>query len=241
MERKGLPVSLGTENIWKLLMQYAIPSVIAMTASSLYNITDSIFIGQGVGALAISGLAISFPLMNLSAAFGTLIGAGAANLLSLRLGQRDYGSANKILGNVVSLTSILGVAYTIVVMLFLEEILRFFGASSDTLPYAKEYMTIITLGNVVTHMYFGLNALIRSSGHPSKSMYATIFTVIINAILTPVFIYVLEMGIRGAAVATVLSQVILLVWQFRFFSNKQNFIHLKRENQIGRASCRERV
>ena len=230
MERKGLPVSLGTENIWKLLMQYAIPSVIAMTASSLYNITDSIFIGQGVGALAISGLAISFPLMNLSAAFGTLIGAGAANLLSLRLGQRDYGSANKILGNVVSLTSILGVAYTIVVMLFLEEILRFFGASSDTLPYAKEYMTIITLGNVVTHMYFGLNALIRSSGHPSKSMYATIFTVIINAILTPVFIYVFDMGIRGAAVATVLSQVILLVWQFRFFSNKQNFIHLKREN-----------
>jgi len=128
MDRKGLPVSLGTENVWKLLMQYAIPSVIAMTASSLYNITDSIFIGQGVGALAISGLAISFPLMNLSAAFGTLIGAGAANLLSLRLGQKDYGSANKILGNVVSLTTILGVAYTIVVMLFLDDILRFFGA-----------------------------------------------------------------------------------------------------------------
>ncbi len=230
MDRKGLPVSLGTENVWKLLMQYAIPSVIAMTASSLYNITDSIFIGQGVGALAISGLAISFPLMNLSAAFGTLIGAGAANLLSLRLGQKDYGSANKILGNVVSLTTILGVAYTIVVMLFLDDILRFFGASSDTLPYAKEYMTIITLGNVITHMYFGLNALIRSSGYPAKSMYATIFTVAINAILTPIFIYGFDMGIRGAAIATVLSQIVLLVWQFRFFSNKQSFIHLKREN-----------
>jgi putative MATE family efflux protein len=183
-----------------------------------------------VGALAISGLAISFPLMNLSAAFGTLIGAGAANLLSLRLGQKDYGSANKILGNVVSLTTILGVAYTIVVMLFLDDILRFFGASSDTLPYAKEYMTIITLGNVITHMYFGLNALIRSSGNPAKSMYATIFTVAINAILTPIFIYGFDMGIRGAAIATVLSQIVLLVWQFRFFSNKQNFIHLKREN-----------
>ncbi|MDX9782871.1 MAG: MATE family efflux transporter [Bacteroidales bacterium] len=230
MDRKGLPVNLGTENVWKLLMQYAIPSVIAMTASSLYNITDSIFIGQGVGALAISGLAISFPLMNLSAAFGTLIGAGAANLLSLRLGQKDYGSANKILGNVVSLTTILGVAYTIIVMLFLDDILRFFGASSDTLPYAKEYMTIITLGNVITHMYFGLNALIRSSGNPAKSMYATIFTVAINAILTPIFIYGFDMGIRGAAIATVLSQIVLLVWQFRFFSNKQNFIHLKREN-----------
>jgi putative MATE family efflux protein len=226
MESKGLPTSLGTENVWRLLLQYAIPSVIAMTASSLYNITDSIFIGKGVGALAISGLAISFPLMNLSAAFGTLVGAGAANLLSLRLGQRDYTSANKILGNVISLTLFLGITYTIVVFSFLEPILRFFGASSDTLPYAKEYMIIITLGNVITHMYFGLNALLRSSGFPAKSMYSTIFTVLINVILTPLFIYGLDMGIRGAAIATVISQLVLLSWQLKFFTNKNNFIHL---------------
>jgi len=230
MERKGMPTSLGTERVWKLLMQYAVPSVIAMTASSLYNITDSIFIGQGVGALAISGLAISFPLMNLSAAIGTLVGAGAANLISLRLGQKDYNSANKILGNVVTLTTILGLAYTVVVLSFLKPILSFFGASNETLPYALEYMTIITIGNVVTHMYFGLNALVRSSGHPAKSMYATIFTVIINVILTPFFIYVLGMGIRGAAIATVLSQIILLVWQFRFFTDKNNFIRITKEN-----------
>ena len=229
MERKGMPTSLGTERVWKLLMQYAVPSVIAMTASSLYNITDSIFIGQGVGALAISGLAISFPLMNLSAAIGTLVGAGAANLISLRLGQKDYNSANKILGNVVTLTTILGLAYTVVVLSFLKPILSFFGASNETLPYALEYMTIITIGNVVTHMYFGLNALVRSSGHPAKSMYATIFTVIINVILTPFFIYVLGMGIRGAAIATVLSQIILLVWQFRFFTDKNNFIRITKE------------
>lgn len=229
MERKGLPTSLGTESVWKLLLQYAIPSVIAMTAASLYNITDSIFIGQGVGALAISGLAISFPLMNLSAAFGTLVGAGAANLLSLRLGQKDYSSANKILGNVVTLNLIFGIAYTIVVMLFLDRILMFFGASNATLPFAREYMTIITLGNVVTHMYFGLNALLRSSGFPAKSMYATIFTVLINVILTPLFIYTFDMGIRGAAIATVISQLILLVWQLKFFSSKENFIRLSRK------------
>ena len=230
MERKGLPTSLGTESVWKLLLQYAIPSVIAMTASSLYNITDSIFIGQGVGALAISGLAISFPLMNLSAAFGTLVGAGAANLISLRLGQKDYTSANKILGNVVSLTTILGVSYTLGILFFLDPILIFFGASSDTLPFAKEYMLIITLGNVVTHMYFGLNALMRSSGFPAKSMYATIASVLINAVLTPIFIYGLDMGIRGAAVATVLSQIILLTWQVKFFLDKSNFLHFKREH-----------
>lgn len=230
MERRGMPTSLGTERVWKLLMQYAVPSVIAMTASSLYNITDSIFIGQGVGALAISGLAISFPLMNLSAAIGTLVGAGAANLISLRLGQKDYKSANKILGNVVTLTTILGLAYTVVVLSFLKPVLSFFGASNETLPYALEYMTIITIGNVVTHMYFGLNALVRSSGHPAKSMYATIFTVIINVILTPLFIYGLGMGIRGAAIATVLSQIILLVWQFKFFTDKENFIRITKDN-----------
>ncbi len=137
MFQKRSPVALGNESVWKLLLQYAIPSVIAMTASSLYNIIDSIFIGQGVGALAISGLAITFPLMNLGAAFGSLVGVGASTLMSLRLGQKDYSSANNILGNVFVLNLILGLTYSLVVLLFLDPILYFFGASADTLPMPR--------------------------------------------------------------------------------------------------------
>lgn len=228
MEKKGSPIALGTENVWSLLMQYAIPAVIAMTAASLYNITDSVFIGQGVGALAISGLAITFPLMNLAAAFGSLVGAGAAALMSLRLGQKDYSTANNILGNVFSLNLIFGITYTVIILLFLDPILYFFGASSDTIPYAHDYMIIITLGNVITHMYLGLNALLRSTGNPQKSMYATIFSVIINIVLTPLFIYVLNWGIKGAAFATVIAQTSMLIWQIKLFSNKKNLVHLQK-------------
>ncbi|HOB84360.1 MAG TPA: MATE family efflux transporter [Bacteroidales bacterium] len=228
MEQKGSPVELGTGNIRQLLLKYAIPSVIAMTAASLYNITDSIFIGQGVGALAISGLAITFPLMNLSAAFGSLVGVGASTLMSLRLGQKDYSTANNILGNVFVLNLILGLAYTILVLLFLDPILRFFGASSETLPYSHDFMVIISLGNVITHLYFGLNAMLRATGHPYKSMYATIFSVVINVALAPVFIFVFRWGIRGAALATVIAQTSMLLWQISHFTNKNNFIHLQK-------------
>lgn len=219
---------LGTGNIWKLLLKYAIPSVIAMTAASLYNITDSIFIGHGVGALAISGLAITFPLMNLAAAFGSLVGIGAATLMSLRLGQKDYITANKILGNVFVLNAIFGSVYTVVVLYFLDSILLFFGASAQTLPFARDYMTIITAGNIITHMYLGLNALLRASGNPRRSMYATIFTVVINIIITPLFIFVFGWGISGAALATILAQAVMLVWQIKHFLNKSNEIHLKK-------------
>lgn len=228
MERIKSVSELGTGNVWKLLLKYAIPSVIAMTAASLYNITDSIFIGHGVGALAISGLAITFPLMNLAAAFGSLVGIGAATLMSLRLGQKDYKTANKILGNVFVLNVIFGSVYTAVVLWFLDPILLFFGASAQTLPFARDYMTIITAGNIITHMYLGLNALLRASGNPKKSMYATIFTVVINIIITPLFIFVFGWGIRGAALATILAQAVMLVWQISHFVNKTNEIHLKK-------------
>lgn len=228
MEQKGSHLALGTENIRKLLLQYAIPSVIAMTAASLYNIIDSIFIGQGVGALAISGLAITFPLMNLAAAFGSLVGVGASALLSLRLGQKDYSTANTILGNVLVLNLILGSLYTFMVLLFLDPILLFFGASPDTLPYAHDFMLIITLGNVVTHMYFGLNALMRASGNPVRSMYATIFSVIINLILAPLFIFVFGWGIKGAALATVIAQTSMMLWQMLYFTDKSRSIHFRK-------------
>lgn len=228
MAQKNLPLALGTENIWHLLLQYAVPSVIAMTAASLYNITDSIFIGHGVGALAISGLAITFPLMNLSAAFGSLVGVGASALMSLRLGQKDYSTANNILGNVLVLNLVLGTSYSAVVLLFLDPILLFFGASSKTLPYARDFMTIISLGTVITHMYLGLNALLRASGNPQRSMYATIYSVIINAILAPLFIFGFSWGIRGAAIATVIAQTSMLIWQVGFFRNKEHYIHFRK-------------
>ena len=222
---KKLPLTLGTEPVKKLLRAYAMPSIIAMTASSLYNMVDSIFIGRGVGELALSGLAVTFPLMNLAAAFGSLVGVGASKLISVKLGQKDYKTAQQVLGNVFVLNLIIGVCFTTLSLAFLEPILRFFGASENTLPYAKDYMTIILLGNVITHIYLGLNAVLRSSGHPRLSMYATITTVLLNAILDPIFIFVFDWGIKGAAIATILAQIIALAWQCKLFANPNELLH----------------
>jgi putative MATE family efflux protein len=228
MKQKRIPTELGTEKIGKLLRDYATPAIIAMTASSLYNIVDSIFIGHGVGPLAISGLALTFPLMNLFAAFGSFVGVGSATLTSVRLGQKDYDSANIILGNCFTLNLMFGLILTVVGLLFLDPVLLFFGASPHTLPYAHDFMVIILLGNVVTHMYFGLNAMLRASGAPDKAMYATIGTVVINVILNPLFIFGLNMGIRGSALATVISQIVALIWQLKYFANQDNFLHFKK-------------
>ena len=222
------PTALGTENIGKLLMQYAVPAIIAMTASSLYNMVDSIFIGHGVGTMAISGLALTFPLMNLAAAFGSLVGVGAATLISVKLWQKDYDTAQRVLGNVFVLNILLGVAFTVIVMAFLDPILYFFGGSDETVGYARDYMYIILLGNTITHLYLGLNAVLRSSGQPQKAMYATIATVIINTILDPVFIYGFGWGIRGAAIATIVAQIISLMWQLWIFSSKEELLHFHR-------------
>lgn len=223
---KGIPTELGTEKISKLLIQYAIPAIIAQTAASLYHMIDSIFIGQGVGALAISGLATTFPFMNLSAAFGAMIGVGGATQLSVKLGQRDYESACTILGNLVTLNVIVGMLFGGISLLFLDEILFFFGASEATLPYARDFMEVVLYGNVITHLYLGINAALRASGHPKESMYATIITVVCNLLLAPLFIYVFDWGIRGAALATMQSQMVTLLWQIRLLSNPNELLHL---------------
>ena len=228
MSQNGTINELGTERIGKLLTQYAVPAIIAMTASSLYNMVDSIFIGHGVGPLAFSGLAVTFPLMNLAAAFGSLVGVGASTLISVKLGQKDYDTAHKILGNVVVLNLLIGIVFTIVTLAFLDPILYFFGASEATLPYARDYMVTILLGNVVTHMYLGLNSVLRSAGHPQKAMLATIFTVVVNTIRDPVFIYGFGWGIRGAAIATILAQILSLIWLFKIFCNKNEVLHFHR-------------
>ena len=226
--RSAIPTELGTEKIGKLLKQYALPAIIAQTASSLYNMVDSIFIGQGVGPLAISGLAVTFPLMNLSTAFGTLVGAGAATMLSVLLGQKNYKAANKVLGNVVSLNIILGFLFMAVALIFIDPILYFFGASENTLPFAKEYIQIILYGNIITHLYFGLNAAMRSSGSPKKAMALTIFTVIFNTILDPIFIFVFDMGIAGAAWATVIAQTAAMFVVLHHFSNRERPFHFEK-------------
>ena len=225
--KKKVPTELGTEKISALLVQYAVPAIIAQIAASLYNMIDSIFIGQGVGALAISGLATTFPFMNLSAAFGAMVGLGGATQLSVKLGQRDYESAKLILGNIVTLNIIVGTLFAGISLLFLDPILCFFGASEATLPFARDYMVVILLGNIITHLYFGINAALRAAGHPRQAMTATIITVIGNIILTPIFIYVFGWGIQGAALATILAQCTTLVWQIRILSNPNELLHLQ--------------
>ena len=224
------PTELGTQKIGSLLRQYAVPGIIAQTAASLYNMVDSIYIGHipGVGSAAISGLAVTFPLMNLSAAMGTLVGVGAMTIIAILLGQKNYEAARKVLSNVLTLNVIISIIFSAVTLSFLDPILRFFGASDVTLPHAHAYMFIILIGNVVTHLYFGFNGLIRSSGHPRVAMNLTLFTVASNAILDPIFIFGLGMGIRGAALATVICQVMALLYTLYFFSDKGRLLHFSR-------------
>ena len=227
---EAAPLELGTEKIGTLLRKYAVPGIIAQTAASLYNMVDSIYIGHipDVGPYAISGLAVTFPLMNISIALGTLVGVGAMTLISILLGQKNYQTAGKVLSNALSLNLILGVVFTVVTLLFLDPILYFFGASERTLPFARDYMTIILLGNTFAHLLHGFNGIIRCSGHPKTAMGLTLFTVISNAILDPIFIFALGMGIRGAAVATVLCQLLALAYTFKFLADKSHFLHFSK-------------
>ncbi len=236
----SIPTELGVKPVNQLIRQYAVPGIIAMTASSLYNMVDSIYIGHiaEVGSLAISGLAVTFPLMNISTAFGTLVGVGAATMISVLLGQKNYAVANKVLSNEVTLNIITGLVFTFVALMWMDPILRFFGATEATLPFARQYMTIIAIGNAVTHLYFGLNSVIRSSGSPKTAMGLTLFTVTSNAILDPVFIFVFKLGIQGAAIATVLCQFMALCYTMWFFLDQDKFLHLPRSRKVFRIDWR---
>ena len=219
---------LGTESVRKLLMKYALPGIIAMTAMSLYNMVDSIFIGHGVGALALSGLTVAKPFMDICAAFGTLVGVGASSLVAIKLGEKDYRSANDILANVILLNVLLGAIIMVVGLYWLDPILYAFGASDETIVYAHEYMEIILWGNIITHIYYGLNSMLRSIGHPRISMYATILAVSLNVVLDPIFIFVMDMGVRGAALATIISQIVSVIVEMIIFLNPKEVIHFHR-------------
>lgn len=227
MNNKQATLELGTKPVGKLLAQYALPAIIAMTASSLYNTIDSIFIGQGVGPLAISGLAITFPLMNLSSAFGAAIGVGSATCISVKLGRKDYVMAQHIFGNSFTLNLLVGIAFGLVMLLNLDPILYFFGASKHTISYAHDYMVVILAGNVISHMFLGMNNVLRAASKPRQAMLATILTVVLNIVLAPIFIWPLNMGIMGAALATILSQAIALVWEIKLFCNRNDILHFK--------------
>ena len=228
MDNRQKALELGQKPVGQLLWQYALPAMVAMVASSLYNIIDRSVIGQVVGPEAIAGLGITFPFMNLSAAFGAAVGVGASTCISVKLGQRDYQTAQHLLGNTVTLNTIVGFLFMAVSLIFLDPILRFFGASDATLPYAREFMQVILLGNMVTHMYFGMNAVLRAAGKPRHAMYATLFTVGCNIVLVMAFVWWFRWGIRGAALATVLSQSLALCWQMWILSDKRELLHLKR-------------
>lgn len=228
MDNKKATLELGAKPVGKLLIQYALPAMVAMTAASLYNIIDRVFIGQVVGPMAISGLAITFPFMNLATAFGAGVGIGASTAISVKLGQRDYTAAENILGNTVTLNLIIGVTFSVLCLIFLDPILRFFGASDATIPYARSFMQVILAGNVISHMYFGMNAVLRAASKPRHAMAATIFTVLMNVLLDIIFIWWWHWGIRGAALATIISQALALCWQMKLFSNQKELLHLKK-------------
>lgn len=219
---------LGTAPIGSLLWLYALPSVISQVISSVYNLADRMFIGQGVGALAIAGLAITMPIMNVVHAFGALIGAGSAARISIVLGKKDYVWAEKILGNSTIFTIIFGAVIFLFGYTMMDPILHAFGATDDTIAYAREYMYIVLPGMVLTTVTFNLVGLIRATGYPHKAMYILGGGAILNIILDPIFIFEFGWGIAGAAWATTISMATTAVISVIHFIKPSSFIRFKR-------------
>lgn len=228
---KSDPMTLGTKPIGRLLVQYSVPAIIAMVATSLYNIIDSIFIGRGVGPMAISGLAITFPLMNLVVAFCTIIAVGGATISSIFLGQKNVSRATDVVNNVFTLCLIHSVLFGGITFIFLKPILTFFGATPETLPYAYDFMKVILLGTPITYIFIGLNNLMRATGYPKKAMISALISVLCNIVLAPIYIFHFGWGIEGAAFATVCSQLVAFVWVLSHFLSKKSFVHFKSHNR----------
>lgn len=232
MSKAASTLSLGTDSLGRLLFRYATPSIIGMASSSLYHIIDSVFVGHGVGGAAIAGMAITMPIMNIGAAFGAMVGVGAAARMSIRLGEGNIRAAEKTLGNAVLLNMVLGAIIMAVMLSLLDPILYLFSggeASEQTIEYARQFMQIILVGNIFQHMYLGLNEQIRASGYPQKSMRIVLTAVGINLLLNPLFIFVFDWGIRGSAAATVISQFTAFTITCAHFFSKQSFIRFRRE------------
>lgn len=226
-------ISLGTDSLGKLLAKYSIPAIIAMASSSLYHIIDSIFIGHGVGGAAISGMAVTLPIMNIASAFGAMVGVGAAARISIRLGEGNKRAAEDILGNAVLLNMVLGIGIMLVFLFFLDPILLFFSggeASAETLDYARRFMRIIMFGNIITHLYLGLNEQLRASGYPRKAMFIMLLSMALCTILNPLFIFGFGWGIEGSAIATIIAQSIALMVQLHHYTSDKSFLRFKRRS-----------
>ena len=221
---------LGKQTIGQLLWQYSLPAIIASLATSLYNIVDSIFIGRGVGAMAITGLAITFPLMNLVVAFCVLVAVGGATISSIFLGQRNVAKASMVVGNVTILCLIHAVIIMTVGLVWLDPILYFFGATDQTVPYAREFMYIILAGTPISYVFLGLNNLMRATDYPRKAMISALLSVAVNVVAAPIFIFVFEWGIAGAALATILGQLAAFVWVLIHFFSDKSEIHFTRRS-----------
>ena len=222
------PTELGTRSIRRLLVQYSIPAIVASVATSLYNIVDSIFIGHGVGALAISALAIAFPLMNLIIGFCMLVAAGGAAISSIFLGQKNYVNATKVLNNVTLCCLVHSVVVGGLSLIWLDDILRLFGATEQILHDARDFMFVILLGSPLSFVFIGLNFVMRATGYPSKAMMSALISVVVNAAVAPIMIFVLHWGMYGAAMATLVGQAAGLVWVLSHFLSKKSFVHYTR-------------
>ena len=227
MEQIDKTKELETRDIRQLLWIYALPAVISQVIASLYNIADRIFIGQGVGPLAIAGLAITMPIMNLIHAFGALVGVGSSARMSIVLGKKDVNWAEKILGNSTIFTFVLGAFFLSFNYIFMDDILMLFGATDDTISYAREYLYIVLPGMFFTTLTFNLTGLIRASGYPMKSMFILAGGAILNVILDPIFIFVFKWGIAGAAWATTISMATTGIISVLHFVNPRSFIRYK--------------
>lgn len=222
---------LGVKPIRKLLVQYSVPAIIASVATSVYNIIDSIFIGRGVGAMAIAGLAVTFPLMNLVIAFCMLIAVGGATISSIYLGQKNYARATDVVNNVFFLCLIHSVVFGGLSLLFLDDILTLFGATEQTLPYAREFMQVILLGSPISFVFIGLNNVMRATGYPKKAMISALLSVVVNIALCPILIFTLGWGIKGAAVATVVGMLVAAIWNLWHFLSPKTSVRLNFHNR----------
>lgn len=220
---------LGNAPVGRLLIKFSIPAIIGMVVATLYNIVDRIYIGK-LGTMAMAGIGLNLPIMTILMAFGMLIGIGAAALISIRLGQQRKDEAEHILGNAVSLLVIIMAILMVVGLFFKIPLLKMFGASEETIKYADSYITIILLGAIPNGVGFGINNIIRSEGNPKIAMYTMLLGAGLNIILDPIFIFVLKMGVAGAAVATVISQLANMIWVINYFTSGKSLLKLKVSN-----------
>jgi putative MATE family efflux protein len=233
---------LGEGSISSLLLKFSTPAAAGMMAQALYNVVDRIFVGQAVGSLGITGTTLAFPFMLILMAFSMLIGFGAAALVSLRLGEKNREGAERVLGNAVVLLLIISLVLTVVAFTFLNPLLRIFGASDQSQPYARDYLQIIVLGSVFQAMGFGLNAIIRGEGNPRVAMFTVLIGALLNTILDPIFLFGLGWGMQGAAAATILSQAVSAVWVLYYFSRGRSLLKLHaRTMRLNASICREIV